>query len=276
MTAKDVRGLLRVPARGRFRIADFDASATHGAKKRTAENDRERDLATLRDLQQRLYAEQKRSLLLVLQGMDTAGKDGVISHVISGLNPQGVSITAFRAPTAEEKRHDFLWRIRRALPRPGQIGIFNRSQYEDVLIVRVLDLVPRSVWSKRYATINAFEREVARRGTTIVKCCLVVSLDEQRRRLLDRLETPEKRWKFNPQDLAARAHWPDYQDAYDAALSRCNTDVAPWYVIPSDKEWYRNWAVARILIETLRGMDPQYPTFHGDMKALERQLRRGA
>jgi len=230
------------------------------------------DQEKLMQLQERLYAEGTRSVLLVLQGMDTSGKDGTISHVIGAVNPQGVRITGFKAPTAEELSHDFLWRIRKALPLPREIGIFNRSHYEDVLIVRVKDLVPEAVWSKRYNEINRFEREVTRSGTTIVKICLYISFDEQRKRLITRLMDPTKRWKFNPRDLEERARWADYQVAYDAALFRCSTATAPWYVVPANKKWYRNWAITRILIETLTELDPQYPESDLDVPALMERL----
>ena len=230
------------------------------------------DQEKLRQLQERLYAEGKRSLLLVLQGMDTSGKDGTIIHVIGAVDPQGVKITGFKAPTAEERRHDYLWRIRNALPAVREIGIFNRSHYEDVLIVRVKNLVPESVWSKRYNEINRFEREVITSGTTIVKVCLHISFDEQRERLLARLLDPTKRWKFKPSDLEERGRWSDYQVAYDAALFRCSTPNAPWYVVPANKKWYRNWAITRILIETLEEMDPRYPEPDLDIPALTERL----
>ncbi len=260
------------PEEGQLTLADIDPGKTKGIRKAEAKADRSRDLARLLELQTRLYAENKRSLLIVLQGMDTSGKDGTITHVIGGINPQGVRITGFKVPTDEERKHDFLWRIRKALPQPGEIAIFNRSHYEDVLIVRVKNLVPPSVWQKRYDEINRFEAEISAAGTTIVKVCLHISFDEQRKRILSRLLTPEKRWKFNPNDIEERSRWPEYQTAYDAALFRCSTDVAPWYVVPSDKKWYRNWAVTRMLIETLEEMDPRYPERELDIPHLARQL----
>jgi len=260
------------PEEGQLTLADIDPGKTKGIRKPEAKGERSRDLARLLELQTRLYAENTRSLLLVLQGMDTSGKDGTITHVIGGINPLGVRITGFKAPTDEERKHDFLWRIRKALPQPGEIAIFNRSHYEDVLIARVKNLVPPSVWQKRYDEINRFEEQITAAGTTIVKVCLHISFDEQRKRLLSRLLTPEKRWKFNPNDLEERSRWPEYQTAYDAALFRCSTEAAPWYVVPADKKWYRNWAVTRMLIETLEEMDPRYPQRELDIAHLARQL----
>ncbi|HEV7472207.1 MAG TPA: PPK2 family polyphosphate kinase [Pseudonocardia sp.] len=200
-----------------------------------------------------------RSLLLVLQGMDTSGKGGVISHVVGLMNPQGVRIASFKKPTPEERSHHFLWRIRKQVPEPGRIGVFDRSHYEDVLVVRVDGLVPEDVWQARYAEIREFEAELAAAGVRIVKCMLHISPEEQAERLLARLDDPQKRWKYNPGDLDARAKWPAYQEAYAAALEQCDSDVAPWYVVPSDRKWYRNWAVAAILAETLDEMAPVFP-----------------
>ena len=270
---RSVRDRLLVrPMKGHLTLADIDPAATPGVRKATARADKARDSEKLRQLQERLYAEGKRSLLLVLQGMDTSGKDGTIIHVIGAVDPQGVQITGFKTPTDEERKHDFLWRIRNALPLPRMIAIFNRSHYEDVLIARVRSLVPESVWSKRYDEINRFEREVTASGTTVVKICLHISFNEQRKRLLKRLMDPTKRWKFNPRDLDERELWPEYQVAYDAALFRCSSDHAPWYVVPANKKWYRNWAITRILIETLEEMDPRYPEPDLDMDALTERL----
>lgn len=212
-----------------------------------------------RDLAYRLYAENKRALLLVLQGMDTAGKDGTIRTVMTGINPQSCQITPFKQPSSEELDHDFLWRIHRAVPRRGNIGIFNRSQYEDVLVVRVHDLVPEKEWKGRYDRINDFEQLLVEGGVTIVKCFLHVSKEEQRERLQARLDNHDKRWKFSKADLSERKLWPDYQEAYEAALNKCNTEHAPWHVIPSDRKWYRNLIVSELLRDTLEKMDPQIP-----------------
>ncbi len=217
------------------------------------------DQASLTEWQTRLWAESRRSLLLVLQGTDASGKDGTIAHVFRGVNPQGTRVTSFKPPTAEDLAHDFLWRVHRAVPRAGEIGIFNRSQYEDVLVARVRKLVPKQVWKKRFADITAFETLLAQGGTTIIKCCLLISRDEQRRRFEARLKDPQKRWKFQRGDLEDRLLWKEYQVAYSEAIERTSTKDAPWYVIPADHKWFRNWAVSRILVETLAEMDPKYP-----------------
>jgi PPK2 family polyphosphate:nucleotide phosphotransferase len=274
MAARSVRELLRVdPGAGSTALAGIDPSSTPGVKgKSKAKAAFARDAEALADWQERLYAEERRSVLLVLQGMDASGKDGTVKHVIGAMNPQGCRITTFKAPTAEELRHHFLWRVRRALPPPRHVGIFNRSHYEDVLIVRVHGLVAKGVWGKRYDEINRFEEKVAESGTVIVKVMLHISFDEQRERLLARLDDPTKRWKFNPDDLAERARWTEYQQAYEDVLERCSTEVAPWYVVPADRKWYRNWAVTRLLIETLEHMAPQYPEPTLDVDPLKARL----
>jgi len=258
---KDIRDVLRAELRdGQFRMVDVDPDSTPGLKKRKhARKEMEKAHEKLFGLQERLFAEQKRSVLVVLQAMDTGGKDGTITHVLGHLNPQGVHITTFKQPTPEEKRHGFLWRIRKALPEPGVVGIFNRSHYEDVLIARVHALADLKVIEKRYQIINQFEKEVVKSGTTIIKFCLHISYDEQRRRLLDRLNDPEKHWKFHETDIDERRFWDDYMSAYGIAITNCSTEYAPWYVIPADDKDYRNWAVAKIVSETLEDMDPQYP-----------------
>jgi PPK2 family polyphosphate:nucleotide phosphotransferase len=222
----------------------------------------------LAELQERLWAENQRSLLVVLQAMDAGGKDGTIRKVFGGVNPQGCRVTSFKAPSEEELAHDFLWRINKATPRKGEIGIFNRSHYEDVLIVRVHDLVPKSVWSKRYAIINSFEANLAASGTTIVKFFLHISKEEQAERFRKRLENPEKHWKFRLADLEERKYWDDYQEAFEDALTKTSTTVAPWYVIPSDSKWYRDWAVLSVLVETMRRMDPQFPPPEDDLEGI--------
>jgi PPK2 family polyphosphate:nucleotide phosphotransferase len=225
----------------------------------------------LDDLQEALFAEAtgggRRSLLLVLQGMDTSGKGGVIRHVAGLVNPQGLQIASFKRPTPEELAHDFLWRIRKQLPVPGRIGVFDRSHYEDVLVVRVDGLVPEPVWRERYRTIRDFEAELSAQGTTVVKCMLHISPEEQAERLLARLDEEDKLWKYNPGDLDARAKWPAYQQAYTDALRETDTDTTPWYVIPADRKWYRNWAIASLLAETLQEMDPRYPATDIDVDA---------
>ena len=214
---------------------------------------------TLSKLQERFYAWNKKAVLVVLQGMDTAGKDGTIRHVMSGVNPQGVVVTSFKVPTPEELAHDYLWRIHKATPRRGMIGIFNRSHYEDVLVVRVHDLVPPAVWSQRYEQINAFEKFLTENDVVILKFFLHISKEEQARRLQARLDNPEKRWKFNIGDLKERALWDDYMAAYTDAVQKCSTEHAPWYVVPSDNKWYRNYVVGQIITATLHDLNPQFP-----------------
>ena len=229
------------------------------------------------ELQEKLFANGKLGgrarVLLVLQGMDASGKDGTVKHVVGQVNPGGVRITSFGKPTKEELAHDFLWRITNALPAAGQIGVFNRSQYEDVLIVRVHDLVPRSVWSRRYARINAWEKRLAAAGTTIVKVFLHLSPEEQKERLLARLEDPTKHWKVGTADIPERHLWDAYQEAYAAALERCSTDVAPWYVVPADRKWYRDWAVGTLLHQALTDLDLPWPVPEGvDLAAMKKEL----
>ena len=224
-----------------------------------AEEQTVRDAAAINDLQDRLYAEGKRALLVVLQGTDTSGKDGTIRHVFNQTGPLGVVVTAFRRPSEEELAHDFLWRAHLACPRRGFIGIFNRSHYEDVLIGRVRKLASAKEVEARYGQINAFEKILAENGTTILKFMLHISKTEQRERLQDRLHEKKGRWKFNPDDLADRKHWSEYQEAYESMLYRCSTPWAPWHVIPADRKWARNAAVAAIVRATLEAMNPQYP-----------------
>lgn len=213
----------------------------------------------LSDLQQVLWADGERSLLVVIQAMDTGGKDGTIRRVLSGVNPQGVDVHGFGVPSELELAHDYLWRVHARTPSDGRIGIFNRSHYEDVLVVRVLDLVPKSRWSKRFDQIRAFEHMLVDEGTAIVKIMLNISKDEQKERLEARLADPSKTYKFNPADLGTRALWNDYMIAYGDAIARTSTDTAPWFVVPADRKWYRNLAVSRILIETLEGLDLSFP-----------------
>ena len=243
-----------------IRLRNFDANDTGGIKKKKAAAvEIQENLAVLDELGYRLYAEGRRSLLLVLQGMDCSGKDGTIRHVMQGFNPQSCQVTAFKQPGVEELAHDFLWRISRAGPRKGFIGIFNRSHYEDVLVVRVHHLVPKREWQSRYQRINLFERVLTDGGTTIVKVFLHISKEEQRRRLQARLDDPNKRWKFSGADVAERRYWDQYQRAYDAALTLCNTPHAPWHIVPANHKWYRNLMVSRLLRKTLERMNPQYP-----------------
>jgi PPK2 family polyphosphate:nucleotide phosphotransferase len=272
-----MRKLLRVrPRAGRVNLAASDPAELNDAKRRPAEEQTLAGAAQMMSLQECLHADAKRSVLIVLQGMDTSGKDGTIRHALQGLNPQGVRIASFKAPTANERRHDFLWRIRRQLPRPGEIVIFNRSHYEDVLIAKVRDLVPEDVIEKRYGLINKFEAEVVKSGTAIVKVFLHISAKEQRQRLLDRLDEPDKHWKFSGGDIRERRHWDEYQAAYGTALGRCSTAIAPWFVIPANRKWYRNWVVSRLLIETMEEMKLTYPNPHLDVPELKKHLQGAA
>jgi PPK2 family polyphosphate:nucleotide phosphotransferase len=261
-----------------FVLGDLDPRSTPGFTGDKAEGKEVMGelQARLGDLQERLYAESKgggqRSVLLVIQGMDTSGKGGIMRHVVGAVDPQGVHITSFKAPTAEEKRHRFLWRIRNALPEPGQIGVFDRSHYEDVLIVRVHGLVPRATWMRRYAQINAFEQGVVDSGTVIVKVMMHISGDEQKARLAERLEREDKHWKFNPGDIDERVYWSSYQEAYEIAIERTNTEVAPWLVVPSDRKWYRNWAMGQLLLETLEGLELAWPEADFDVEEQRRRL----
>ncbi|MGN6612305.1 MAG: polyphosphate kinase 2 family protein [Angustibacter sp.] len=261
-----------------FRLVDVDPRSTpgFGGNKRAGKAALTAGEEHLSGLQERLYAESKgggkRSLLLVIQGMDTSGKGGIMRHVVGAVDPQGVRHTAFKKPTDEERAKGFLWRIRQALPQPGEIGVFDRSHYEDVLVVRVHDLVPKATWSKRYATINDFERRLVERGTTVVKVMLHISRDEQKERLAERLARPDKYWKYNPGDLDERARWDDYQQAYQVALTRCSTEAAPWFVVPADRKWYARWAVQQLLIEHLEGMAPQWPPADFDVAAEQARL----
>lgn len=275
-----LRDLLRAPA-GPVDMSGLDAAATPGypGKGKADAPKLTSDLGpVLSDLQERLYAagraepENAPRILVVLQGMDTSGKGGVVRHAFGLVDPQGIQLKAFKAPTAEERAHDFLWRIERELPRPGMIGIFDRSHYEDVLIGRVNQLAPAEEIERRYGAINEFEAGLAGQGITLIKCFLRVSRDEQYARLLERLDNPEKHWKYNPGDLDARARWDAYEDAYAVVLERCQQAAAPWYVIPADRKWYRNWAVAQLLWEHLVEIAPQWPAADFDLAEERRRL----
>jgi PPK2 family polyphosphate:nucleotide phosphotransferase len=256
---------LRVRPGTRVDLSTFDPSATHGHTKESAGEELEAGLARLTDLQDRLWAEGKHRVLVVLQGIDAAGKDGTLRHVMGALNPQGCPVTAFKVPSPEELAHDYLWRVHRRVPGKGEIGVFNRSHYEDVLVVRVHEIVPKEVWSRRYHQINAFERLLVDEGTTILKFFLYIDKDEQKERFQARIDDPTKRWKFRLGDLDERMRWDDYIAAYEDALSRCSTADAPWYVIPSNRKWFRNLAVANILGDTLAKLDSRYPEPEDDL-----------
>ena len=261
------------------KVANIDTSATPGFKgnkndARALQPERNERFA---ELQEMLYANNKaaddtRSVLLVLQGMDTAGKGGIVKHVVGAANPQGIKYTAFGVPTEEERKHHYLWRIGKALPPAGDIGVFDRSHYEDVLVVRVHNIVPPEVWGKRYDEINKFEKKLVDGGTTIIKVAMFVSLDEQKLRLTERLERPDKYWKYNPGDVDERLLWPKYQEAYQALLERTSTDYAPWHVVPCDRKWYSRLAILELLIEALEGLNLSWPPADFDVEVEKKRL----
>ncbi|WP_329058961.1 PPK2 family polyphosphate kinase [Amycolatopsis sp. NBC_01480] len=263
MAKKENGNRVRDALRAGAELPDPASSPVGPAKKAKGEEKLATAGERLSALQEALYAEGTagggRSVLLVLQGMDTSGKGGTVGHVLGLVNPMGVKYTAFKKPTPAERRHDFLWRVRRQLPAPGRIGVFDRSHYEDILVPRVSGLLTAAERRLRYKQINAFESELAEGGTTVVKVFLHISPEEQLKRLRARLQRPEKRWKFDPSDLEARSHWTAYQEAYADVLAKTSPDTAPWYVVPADRKWYRNWAVAELLIEVLTELAPQFP-----------------
>jgi len=241
-------------------LADFDPEYTGNyADKDSARQELEKNLDRLQELQEVLWAEGKHSLLIVLQAMDAGGKDGTIKHVFRGVNPQGCQVTSFKVPTEEERDHDFLWRVHKAVPRRGTIGIFNRSHYEDVLVVRVENLAPEAVWSRRYEQINNFEKLLAETGTTIVKFYLHMSKDEQKKQFEERLQDPHKVWKFSMGDLEKRELWDSYMQAYEDAINRCSTPWASWTIVPANHKWYRNLVVSQTLVQALEKLDMRYP-----------------
>ena len=258
-----------------LRTIETDAAPGYDGDKKSGKADLLAIGDELFDLQQRLYAGKAdggRAVLLVLQGMDTSGKGGTLKDTVGLVDPQGVKITSFKAPTEEELAHDFLWRIHASVPGPGMIGVFDRSHYEDVLIARVRQLAPDEEIERRYGAINDFEAELTEAGVTIVKVMLHISAEEQKARLLARLDDPTKHWKYNPGDLAERARWAEYRAAYEVALERNNTEHAPWHVVPADKKWYRNLAVGNLLLETLRRLDPQWPAADFDVEVEKKRL----
>ena len=277
MTDATIPSLLRLPP-GPVDLTAIDTDAAPGFD--GGKDDGEVALAAmgeeLADLQERLWAERtagsERRLLLVLQGMDTSGKGGTLRHAVGLVDPQGVRITSFKAPTEEERSHDFLWRIERAVPEAGYVGVFDRSHYEDVLIARVRGLADAGEIERRYGAINDFEARLVDGGTTIIKVMLHIGAEEQKARLQERLDNPEKHWKYNPGDLDERALWPAYREAYEIALERTSTDAAPWYVVPADKKWYRNLAVAELMRDALRAMDLQWPAADFDVEAEKARL----
>ena len=263
-----------VSGKDKIHLKDFDpndSSEFHGKKKAGEEAliEINKEIETL---QEQMFAEGKRRLIVLVQAMDTAGKDGIIRHVFEGVNPSGVRVAAFKAPTAVELSHDYLWRVHAQTPGKGEIVIFNRSHYEDVLVVRVRNLAPKEVWSKRYDHIKNFEKMLTDEGTTILKLFLNIDLQEQAQRFLARVEDPTKTWKFNPGDLEERKLWPQYMEAYEDVLNKTSTDYAPWYVIPSNKKWYRNLLVANILRDTLKGFKMSYPEPPADLEGYHKKL----
>jgi PPK2 family polyphosphate:nucleotide phosphotransferase len=253
----------------KVKLSKFDPDDTLGWNKNHAMKvSLDKNLKKLDSLQYLLYADRKHALLVVFQGLDAAGKDGTIRHVMSGVNPQGCSVTAFKVPSPEEAAHDFLWRVHHAVPPFGDIGIFNRSHYEDVLVVRVHNLVPKKVWSARYDQINKFEEFLHRNNVTILKFFLHISKDEQKKRLMERVDDPDKRWKISEADFAERKFWDDYVASYEDALTLCNTKVAPWFIIPANKKWFRNLAVSHIIAETMEQMNLKFPPPTIDIKKL--------
>lgn len=269
MAVKLSKALLVEPGQ-RVKLDKIDPAGTHGwkdkdqATKRLAGN-----LDRLGILQYRLYAESRRSLLVVLQGIDAGGKDGTIRHVMAGFNPQGATVTSFKQPSGEEKQHDYLWRVHKAVPRYGEIGIFNRSHYEDVLVVRVHNLVPPAVWKRRYHQINQFEETLAENGVNIVKFFLYIDRDEQKRRFEERIEDASKNWKFSRSDVEERKFWDNYTAAFEDAIEKCSKPSAPWYVIPANRKWFRNLAVSEVLVDTLDRMKMAYPKPSADLSRIQ-------
>jgi PPK2 family polyphosphate:nucleotide phosphotransferase len=251
------------------KLGDYETDHDFGLTKDSAKTELETLQAEISALQSRLYAEGKQSLLVILQGMDASGKDGVIKNVFSGVNPMGLHIVSFKAPTAHELAHDYLWRVHLACPPRGKIGLFNRSHYEDVLIVRVNGWIDMDTCRERYHQINAFERLLTENGTRILKFMLHISRDEQKKRLVDRLNSPDEYWKFSAGDLPVRARWDDYMQAYQDALSACSTDEAPWHIVPADRKWARNVVIARTVVNALRQMNPQYPPRDPSLDGIE-------
>ncbi|HUJ31128.1 MAG TPA: polyphosphate kinase 2 family protein [Candidatus Acidoferrum sp.] len=269
MTDKFTKDLILEPGK-KVKLSKYDPDETLGWQKgHKAKANLEKAVERLDKLQYLLYAERKHALLVVLQGLDAAGKDGTVRHVMSGVNPEGCQVTPFKVPTSEEAAHDFLWRIHKAVPCRGEIGIFNRSHYEDVLVVRVHKLVPKEVWSKRYEQINDFESMLAKNGVKILKFFLHISKDEQRRRLLQRIDDPDRQWKISEADFHERKFWDEYVGAYEDALTKCNSKHAPWFIIPSNKKWFRNLAISHIVAETLEDLRMKFPAPTVDLSKLK-------
>ena len=262
----------KVEPNSKVRLDEIDADSKGEEKdKESAQALLSKYVQRLSELQYLMYAENKRSLLIVFQGMDAAGKDGIISHVISVMNPQGCRVWGFKTPTEIDLAHDFLWRIHMTAPRKGEVAIFNRSHYEDVLVVRVHNLVPKDVWSKRYDEINAFEKILANNGTHIIKFYLHIDKEEQLARFKQRLDDPTRHWKISESDYSERGYWNDYQKAFEEAMSKCSTDYAPWYIIPSNHKWFRNLAVSQILVDTLESLKMKFPEPTVDIEEIRKK-----
>lgn len=262
-------GKLRADPDEKFNLKKRDPAETFDISKQQAQKELEDQVKQLANFHELLYAEHRRALLIILQGMDAAGKDGTIRHVMSGVNPQGCSVVSFKQPSTKELDHDFLWRIHAAVPEKGSIGIFNRSQYEDVLIVRVHKLMPKSAWEARYEQINAFERILTQNDVCVLKFFLHISKGEQEKRFQARLKDPQKNWKASVADFRERDYWDEYQQAYEDAISKCSTKDAPWYVIPSDHKWFRNYCVSQIVVNTLEDFHMRYPKANPDVVGVE-------
>jgi PPK2 family polyphosphate:nucleotide phosphotransferase len=273
----DYRKRFRVKPGGKFKLSDHDAGFTDKLESQEeAQAELDHYQHRLRELQEQLWVGKRYSLLVVLQALDTGGKDGTINHVLGAMNPQGCRVAAFRQPTAEERAHDFLWRAHKAAPQDGEVVIFNRSHYEDVLVVRVHDLVPKHVWSRRYKRINSFETELVEHDTLVLKFFLHISKAEQLKRQKARLDDPAKHWKLSEGDYQERDYWDDYTEAYHDALKKCSTGHAPWYVIPADHKWFRNLAVARIVVDHLDALKLDYPKATADLKRIRALYKKAA
>jgi PPK2 family polyphosphate:nucleotide phosphotransferase len=263
----DLRERFLVKPGKKFRLRERDADDTaHITDKDAAIAIQQKNTQKLADLHDLLYAEQKHAILILLQGMDASGKDGTVKHVMSGVNPAGCTVTSFKVPTAEEAAHDFLWRIHKAVPPKGYIGIFNRSQYEDVLVTRVHKLIPETVWKSRYDRINDFEQLLVENNVVLLKFFLHISKDEQKRRFEARKDDPHKNWKISDADARERAYWDDYQEAYQDALAKCSTKYAPWHIVPANKKWFRNLAVSQMIVDAMEELNMQYPAREPDTK----------
>ncbi len=275
MKKNDYCTRFRAPLDGSLDLSDIDPDfKSHHADKAAAEEEISRYARRMRELQYLLYAENRHSLLIVLQAMDAGGKDGTIRHVLGYMNPQGCRVVAFKVPSAREMAHDFLWRVHQQVPMCGEVAIFNRSHYEDVLVTRVHQRITEKTWQERYARINAFEKLLTDNGTHILKFFLHISAEEQLKRFRKRLEDPARYWKISESDYTERQYWDDYQQAYSDALNHCNTESAPWYVIPANHKWFRNLAVSRIVVETLQGLDMRLPRAHVDIEAIRKKYHR--